>query len=201
MILIDFVLVLIIANVIPLILRFVIFRRQLSKLASIIIIIPVLFINIIFLAFIQDYDGSSYIRGTSSLGPAAVISYLILRKGNKPKDEPENDQKTEVDKVAKPVREGTTIKRTSLVIAAAILGVLLISAISSVLFYWFQWRPNEVRKVCVEESVNRADKEVSGWFKALAPEEADKKIREKANNFYRECLVKQGMKPESLFTK
>lgn len=86
MLLLDFILILIIANVIPLIPRFVIFRRQLSKLASILIIIPVLFINIIFLAFIQDYTGGEgYVRGTSSLGPAAIISYFILRKENKPK--------------------------------------------------------------------------------------------------------------------
>ena len=81
-----------------------------------------------------------------------------------------------------------------------ILLILIASGIGG-WFYWFQQRPSEIRKVCVEESVNRADKEVSGWFKALVPEEADKEISKKANNFYRECLVKQGMKPESLFIK
>jgi len=49
------------------------------------------------------------------------------------------------------------------------------------LFYWFELRPNIVRKSCAEESTSKY------------------RYGSMANNLYRLCLVKHLMKPESLF--
>ena len=56
--------------------------------------------------------------------------------------------------------------------------VLLISG----WFYLSQYRPTEIRRVCAEEATKI---------------HTSKRIRE--NNNYRECLVRRGLKPESLF--
>lgn len=62
-----------------------------------------------------------------------------------------------------------------------ILLVIFIAGIA-LLFYWFQWRPNEIRKSCANEATNK----YKGYGNIV-------------NNYYRLCLVKHGMKPESLF--
>lgn len=53
------------------------------------------------------------------------------------------------------------------------------------LLYWFQLRPNEIRKSCAEEATTK----YRGYASRIA------------NNYYRLCLVKHMMKPESLFVK
>ena len=78
-------------------------------------------------------------------------------------------------------------------ITLAILGVLLLASISGVWFYWFEWRPNEIRKVCSEEAANKADSEFNKYIKALAPTEAGKEISERTDSLYRECLTKHGL--------
>lgn len=90
------------------------------------------------------------------------------------------------------------MKKLLLIGSIATLGILLLASISGLWFYWFQWKPNEIRKVCVEESVNKAESEASPLLESLIPDYEDE-IKEKASDYYRECLVKQGMKPESLF--
>lgn len=57
-----------------------------------------------------------------------------------------------------------------------LLGLLLIGW-----FYWFQLRPHETRRNC----------------EAFAGSKSSNKSI--VNNFYRQCLVKNGMEPESLF--
>jgi hypothetical protein len=57
---------------------------------------------------------------------------------------------------------------------------LVIMSLFAVAFYWFQWRPSEVRKKCANEIVNTSGQRIK-------------------NNKYRECLLKEGMKPESLY--
>lgn len=59
--------------------------------------------------------------------------------------------------------------------------ILLILLLFSSWFYWFQYRPSEVRKSCAGEATR------------------DIKIKRIENDRYRECLVKHGFKPESLF--
>lgn len=54
-----------------------------------------------------------------------------------------------------------------------------------VLFYWFQYRPSEIRRSCAEEAIKDINTAT--------------KVRE--NNRYRECLVKHGLRPESLFVE
>lgn len=55
-------------------------------------------------------------------------------------------------------------------------------------FYWFQIRPSEIRKICANEAATR--------YNDVRPVAYANNYR---NNFYRLCLTKQGLKPESLF--
>jgi len=66
---------------------------------------------------------------------------------------------------------GLNMKLYILILAIALIGLG---------FYWFQWQPSETRKSCAEEATKK-----SGY---MGP-----------NNYYRLCLTKHGMKPESLF--
>lgn len=59
-----------------------------------------------------------------------------------------------------------------------ILGVLLLFG----WFYWFEYRPIEIRRYCAEE----ATKEFRNTQK---------------NNRYRECIAKRGLKPESIYNE
>ncbi len=59
-----------------------------------------------------------------------------------------------------------------------LLGLIIIL---SSLFYWFEWRPSEIRKQC----------------SVLA--ENSRYIRSVRNNIYRLCLTTNGLKPESLY--
>ncbi|QQG43973.1 MAG: hypothetical protein HYW86_03870 [Candidatus Roizmanbacteria bacterium] len=49
-------------------------------------------------------------------------------------------------------------------------------------FYWFQWKPSEIRKSCAKEVIEK----YSGSNK---------------NNYYRLCVTQKGLKPESIFVK
>jgi hypothetical protein len=58
-------------------------------------------------------------------------------------------------------------------------------------FYWFQWRPSEIRKNCLSQAKEYAQKrraEGKDLSNALG------------NSLYRLCLVEQGMKPEPLIS-
>lgn len=70
----------------------------------------------------------------------------------------------------------------------SLLIIIMILSISSFLFYWFQWRPSNIRMSCSEEALNS--------FKDVRPA-ADTDLYR--NNFYRECLTTHGLKPESLY--
>lgn len=48
-------------------------------------------------------------------------------------------------------------------------------------FYWFEWRPTKIRKVCSSEATK------------------DRKGINVSNLRYSECIVKKGLKPEILF--
>lgn len=61
-----------------------------------------------------------------------------------------------------------------------ILIFLYLASLLSGWFYWFQIRPMNVRKYCVNESMEG---------------NLNKRIK---NNNYRICLVKKGLNPESL---
>jgi len=59
-------------------------------------------------------------------------------------------------------------------------------------FYWFQWRPSEIRKECQAVVKNKYDTLTSAqriWNTTGA------------NNVYNNCLVENGMKAETLFTE
>jgi hypothetical protein len=77
------------------------------------------------------------------------------------------------------------MKKVPLIIILFSITVLLICV-----FYWFQWRPSQVRKNCIGEAEKEQNWTGSAW---TLIEEGEK------NNFYRLCLVKNGLKPESLF--
>ena len=51
--------------------------------------------------------------------------------------------------------------------------------------YWFELKPNMVRQSCAEEATNK----YRGYGSPIA------------NNYYRLCLVRHLMKPESLFVR
>jgi hypothetical protein len=59
-------------------------------------------------------------------------------------------------------------------------------------FYWFQWRPSEIRKHCFSQAKEYAQKrhaEGKDLSNALG------------NSLYRLCLVEHGMKPEPLINE
>lgn len=62
---------------------------------------------------------------------------------------------------------------------------IVVLLLATALFYWFQWRPSSIRKSCAEEATSK----YRGYGSSMA------------NNYYRLCLVKHQMKPESLFVK
>ena len=62
------------------------------------------------------------------------------------------------------------------------LFILLVLLLISGWFYWFEYRPAEVRKSCTKEATR-------GLYVTTK------------NNRYRECLANHGFKPESLFVK
>lgn len=65
-----------------------------------------------------------------------------------------------------------------------IILALLFLALVMFLFYWFQWRPIEIRKECGLKIFEQGKKEQwEAW---------------KTNNRYRVCLIQKGMKPESM---
>lgn len=63
-----------------------------------------------------------------------------------------------------------------------IIGIVGIAFIVLLLFYWSQIRPEEIRKKCEIEATNKGTKSPIA-----------------INNFFRQCLVKNGMSPESIF--
>jgi len=60
------------------------------------------------------------------------------------------------------------------------------------LFYWFQYRPSEIRKKCA--SVAQEESKPSGGFDIITNTRL-----EKANKAYSDCLAKEGLKPEILY--
>lgn len=54
-------------------------------------------------------------------------------------------------------------------------------------FYWFQWRPAQVRKNC----------EFAVFGKGAALYGGTMAVRQ--NNKYRQCLIRNGLAPESIF--
>lgn len=89
------------------------------------------------------------------------------------------------------------MKLPAILLSVLFLTALVISGIAG-WFYWFQWRPNEARKVCSEEAIRKA---VEGTpYLSLLPD-GDKILSEKANSYYGECLAKRGQKPEPLVGK
>ena len=58
-------------------------------------------------------------------------------------------------------------------------------------FYWFQWRPNDIRKSCYQE--------LKDFF--TQDENSDKFSYSAGNSKYSNCLVKNGLKSETLYSK
>ena len=61
------------------------------------------------------------------------------------------------------------MKKLTIVITVLFLTALVISGIAG-WFYWFQWRPSEIRKVCSSELQkwkSGGEKEAASWFKDL----------------------------------
>lgn len=75
---------------------------------------------------------------------------------------------------------------SKIILAITILVVL------SVLFYWFQYRPAEIRKQCVI-AAQEAMKSPSGF------EIVTDKNMEKGNKAYSDCLTGNGLAPEKLY--
>lgn len=63
--------------------------------------------------------------------------------------------------------------------------IILVIALILGWFYWFQWRPVQIRKDCIAR------------FKKNA-REGFKYTQRTATLFYRECVIEQGMNPEDL---
>lgn len=67
--------------------------------------------------------------------------------------------------------------------------VIILIALSLILgiglFYWFQWRPSEIRKECGKQTIEDSKKENwNAWT---------------INARYRGCLILKGAEPESMF--
>lgn len=82
-------------------------------------------------------------------------------------------------------------------------GMKLILAVAGILFvflafYWFQLRPNDIRKACAEEALA---KQGGKRGKVTSLFGKDTNYDEMINNDYRLCLNGKGLKPESLFVK
>ena len=69
-----------------------------------------------------------------------------------------------------------------------IILILVILGLVGGWFYWYQWRPVQIRKECLEEVNKRIDE----------PGEISVK---KAENVYGFCLMEHGMKREDLTRK
>lgn len=69
--------------------------------------------------------------------------------------------------------------------------ILLLVLLGFFLFYWFQWRPSEIRKECSRETKTRVQQEED------APGEPDYTSGQ-VNNWYRICLIEHGLVGESL---
>lgn len=54
------------------------------------------------------------------------------------------------------------------------------------LFYWFQIRPGEIRKNCEAYAGSKEDTNYDSG-------------KRRANNLYRQCLIKNGMQAESIY--
>lgn len=61
-------------------------------------------------------------------------------------------------------------------------------------FYWFQWRPAEIRKECLRGDLNEIERMVGG--KIEINEFLPKSLS--LNKLYRICLVGHGMKAEDI---
>lgn len=59
--------------------------------------------------------------------------------------------------------------------------IFLLILLFAFFFYWYQWRPSNIRKTCAEKAM------------------VEKSSRSGRNDYYRYCLAKNKMKPESLF--
>lgn len=119
------------------------------------------------------------------------LLWLLLKKGqgnNKYGDKPSKNIKFPADIF----NQNWTInsaKRKIMIIPLILFVLFLISG----LFYLFLWKPGEIRKICRKEALSI---EASGsLLKAMGVQPS--KVSQ--NNKYRDCLVKNGMKPESLF--
>lgn len=73
-----------------------------------------------------------------------------------------------------------------------IIAVLLAFGSVALSFYWFQWRPYEIRKKCSDP---RYALSVVSGAKINEPTNIG---GSSFNNLYRLCLVKHGLKPESI---
>lgn len=63
--------------------------------------------------------------------------------------------------------------------------ILIVLIIISGLFYWFQWRPTEIKQLCSAEA--RFDQRAIG-------ESNDIKRQEFINMYYDDCLMRFGLK-------
>lgn len=61
--------------------------------------------------------------------------------------------------------------------------IILLIIIGVSLFYWFQWRPREIRKNCEYQVFSKNNYSINAT----------------GNNHYRQCLVENGLPPESIF--
>lgn len=66
---------------------------------------------------------------------------------------------------------------------------LAMGSIMAGLFYWFQWRPTEIRKDCINYTYLKRDEKINT---------DDPLSVEEANRYYRRCFAEKGLKPEDL---
>lgn len=73
--------------------------------------------------------------------------------------------------------------------------VLILLLIVGGVFYWFQYRPSEIRKKCI--AIAKEGKNLSGVFEKY--DLYTSRGFEQANRDYSDCLVGEGLKPEKLY--
>lgn len=81
-----------------------------------------------------------------------------------------------------------------------VIGVVAISLVSGLMFYWFEWRRAEIRKLCSKPDFEESER-LLGRLEGVEKLDQMKAFSlDNFNSFYRFCLARHGLKPENLYS-
>jgi len=81
-------------------------------------------------------------------------------------------------------------KRTLTFFTPIKIATFLILVVVGFIFYWYEWRPSEIRKECYEVAIKR-----SGGRSLLfgTQAETDIRLQDNVETFYKNCLKQRGL--------